>query len=291
MQRVAMIGTQLIHTYPYAVYFNGCDVGLFKANAKPWMAAMYGDESPPQVSQNLRLTHVWGGDPAEARKLAEACHIDTIAANFDDMVDAVDAVMVMDENIYERARLARPYVEAGKAVYIDKIISLEPVETANMLEVAAAKGGRVAAWSQLRFAPGFEPVRQMSRGGVAAATFRLNLDMLPAYAIHLISAVQGVFGHGATPQVIYGRSRGPQILLGYPDGTSVLLRISPEAPAQWNIYYAAREGTWAGGAGSSRVMFDRSAAAIEAMVVDGRETVTPDDMVESTKLVQLMCVH
>ena len=244
MKRLAMIGTQLIHTYPYAAYFNGCDPELFKANAKPWMVKMYEDRPAEQVSKQVRVTHVWGGEPEEAEKLAAACLIPNVAASFDDMVGEVDGVMVMDENVPERAGLMRPYVEAGKAVFVDKILSLDPATTSGLLDLADDKGGPIAAWSQLRFAPGFEEIEALGRGGIGLATFRLDLDKMAAYAIHLISAVHGVFGHGAGAHVIYRQAKGPQVFLGYRDGTRLILHIAPNAPAQWHIYYLnfARDG-------------------------------------------------
>lgn len=40
MKKLAMIGTQIIHTYPYLAYFNGFVPELVQKNAKPWMAVM-----------------------------------------------------------------------------------------------------------------------------------------------------------------------------------------------------------------------------------------------------------
>lgn len=291
MKRLAMVGTELIHTYPYAAYFNGCDAELFRTHAKPWMVRMY-DESPVvQVSEGVRITHVWGGERDEAEKLAKACHIPIVSEQPDDMVDEVDGVMVMDENVRARAGLVRPFLEAGKAAYVDKILSLDPAAAEGLLGLAQESGSPIAAWSQLRFAPGFEEVRARGRGGLALATFQLDLGKLAAYAIHLVSAVHGIFGVGAKAHVVYGRAKGPQIFLGYDDGTRALLYIAPDAPAQWHVYYATRKGTITATAGSIRTMFDRSAAAIEAMVAGGRQVVAPQEIIEGTRLVRLMCMH
>jgi len=289
MKRLAMIGTHLIHTYPYGAWFNGCDQALFEQNAKPWMVKIYEGEPAERHSDAVRLTHVWGGERDEAEKLAAACLIPHVADRPDEMADAVDGAMVMDENIEERAPLMRPYLEAGKAVFVDKILSLDPAVTRELLDTAQRTGARLAAWSQLRFAPGFEPIRELGRGGIALATFRLPLDKLPAYGIHLVSAVHGLLGAGATAERLADGPAGPQLLLSYPDGTRALLYIAPDAPPQWNLYYAAPKGAVHATTGSSRVMFERSAAAIESMLVEGAQPVAPAEIAEATALVRLLC--
>jgi len=288
VKRLAMIGTEIIHTYPYLSYFNGFDPELVRKNAKPWMAALLEGKSPEPRSSNVRITHVWAGEREEAERLAESCGVENVADSPHEFIGQVDGVMVMDEKIEERARLMRPFIEAGKAVFVDKILSLEPGVTEELLQLADAKGSPVAACSQLRFAPGVRGIAEKPRGGVALMSFRIRLEVLPFYAIHLISAAHGVFGANAACARKVSNGNGVTLHILQRDGTQLLLYLSPDAPPGLNICYFSKEGGCLAEGGDKYEMFASCARAIEEMVVTGRSFVPREEMLEATRLVNII---
>lgn len=119
---------------------------------------------PEPQSTTARFTHVWAGETEEAQRLAASCHIENVADSLHSFINDVDAVFVMDEKIEQRAGLMRPFLEAGKAVFVDKTLSLDMKVTEELLALARAKNAPLAAWSQLWFAPGLADVAKMPRG-------------------------------------------------------------------------------------------------------------------------------
>ncbi|NOZ19467.1 MAG: Gfo/Idh/MocA family oxidoreductase [Planctomycetes bacterium] len=288
MKNIAMIGTQIIHTYPYLAYFNGFDPERVQKNAKAWMAKMLEGKPNDPKSGAVRITHVWTGEDDEAKRLAESCAIENIADSPDAFVDDVDGVMVMDEEIDQRAGLIRPFIEAGKAVFVDKTLSLDPSVTEELLSLSKDTGAQIAAYSQLRFGPGFEELKGMARGGVALASFRLNLDILPMYSIHLISAVHGIFGTGIQTLRKLDCPNGVEVRATYGDGTRVVMQLGPDAPAGWNICYFAKDGCALAAPGENADMFEASARAIEKMLVEGEPPVSTEEISEASKLVNFI---
>ncbi|MEW6354952.1 MAG: Gfo/Idh/MocA family oxidoreductase [Planctomycetota bacterium] len=288
MKNIAMIGTQIIHTYPYLAYFNGFNPESVKKNAKPWMAKMLEGKPNAPKSDAVRVTHVWAGEADEAKRLAESCAIGRVADSPRDFVADVDGVMVMDEEIVQRAGLMRPFIEAGKAVFVDKTLSLDPRVTEDLLALAKKQGAPIAAYSQLRFGPGFKELKGMARGGVALASFRLNMDILPKYSIHLISAVHGIFGAGIKTLRKLDCPSGIEVRATYRDGTRVTMQLGPDAPAGWNICYYAKDGVKLAAAGDNADMFDASARAIEKMLIDGRSPISAAEILEASKLIQFI---
>jgi len=288
MKNIGMIGTQIIHTYPYLAYFNGFDPERVQKNAKPWMAKMLEGKPNDPKSNAVRITHVWAGEADEAKRLAESCAIENIADKPDAFVDDVDGVMVMDEEIDQRAGLMRPFLEAGKAVFVDKTLSLDPSVTEELLSLSKERGAPIAAYSQLRFGPGFEDLKAMDRGGAAMAGFRMGLDILAKYSIHLISAVQGIFGTGVKTLRKLDCPDGVEVRASYGDGTRVTMQFGPEAPAGWNICYFAKGGCTLAVAGDNADMFETSAQAIEKMLVEGRSPVSTKEISEASKLINFI---
>ena len=288
MKKLAMIGTQIIHTVPYLSYFNGFDPALLQKNAKPWMAAMLKGKPPEPRTSAARFTHIWAGEREEAQRLAESCRVEKVANSPHEFIAEVDAVFVMDEKVEERAKLMRPFLEAGKAVFVDKILSLSMTTTEELLSLAREKGAPLAAWSQLRFASGLGEIAKMPRGGSALASFRMALDILPMYSIHLISAVQGAFGVGVKSLQRLACANGVEVRATYGDGTRVLMHFGPDAPPTMNMCYFAKAGCRLVDAGDSHAMFSAAAAAIEKMIVEWKSAVSPGEIAEASRIVNFI---
>jgi hypothetical protein len=250
------------------------------------MAKMLEGKPAAPKSSVARFTHVWAGDPDEARRLAESCFIEHVAATPQELVAQVDAVMVMDEVIEARARLLRPFLEAGKAAFVDKTLSLDATVSDELLQLAAERQAPLAAYSQLRFAPGFAEVGTLAGGGLASASFRMSRDILAKYSIHLVSAVQGVFGVGiCRAEKLACPEEGVEVRATYKDGTRVTLHFGPDAPPGGNLCYLAPDGCRCAAAGDNHGMFESSAAAIEIMLRDGESPVSLAEMREASRLI------
>ena len=122
---------------------------------------------------NLRVTHLWGddysrnykGSPEYVKKmldfwndenhspqgLAEQCSIPNVCDDFRDMVDEVDAALIMD---FDRAyELAEPFLKRGLPIFICSPVASSVPECEKLLDLAEANNAAVytGAYSQSLF--------------------------------------------------------------------------------------------------------------------------------------------
>ena len=74
---------------------------------------------------DVKVTHIWTQDKKESEKIAKATFIENIVDKFEDMAEEVDAVMILRDDYETHLTFAKPFLEAGKFVFIDKPLSLD----------------------------------------------------------------------------------------------------------------------------------------------------------------------
>jgi len=288
MKRIGMIGTQLIHEYLYAAYFNGFDPDVLRERGKPgWVKQLEGKPSEP-ASDAVRISHVWAGDRDVAANLAASCRVEHLADSPHEFINDVDGVMVMDEEIEQREHLMRPFIEAGKPVYVDKILSLDPAKTEELLALAAKNDVPIASWSQLRFSSSAAEVKAMPRGGICLASFRGRLDILPMYAIHLVSPILSAFGAEMKSLRFLPCADGVEAHGIYADDTRVVLYMGPKAPPQFNICYFCADGCSMPANNDGYDQFFAAGRLIEKMVVERTAVVAPEEISAATRIVRAL---
>jgi len=68
----------------------------------------------------VEVTHVWCDDPSDAEKVARAACIREIVRRPEDVIGQVDAVVIATDIGHEHVDRARPFLEAGVPLFIDK---------------------------------------------------------------------------------------------------------------------------------------------------------------------------
>lgn len=68
----------------------------------------------------VQVTHVWCDDPTDATKVAKASFIPHVVQRPEDVIGAVDAAIIATDRGWEHVERARPFIEAGVPLFIDK---------------------------------------------------------------------------------------------------------------------------------------------------------------------------
>ena len=80
-----------------------------------------GAEPPEALGiPGVKVTHVWCDDPADGARVAQAAFIPHVVSKPADVIGQVDAVVIPTDKGHEHVERARPFIEAGLPLFIDK---------------------------------------------------------------------------------------------------------------------------------------------------------------------------
>lgn len=294
MKKIGMIGTHLIHTYAYAMHFNEADMDFVrKAKTAPaWQVELMKKNTEFKPLQGAEISHIWGGLEGSPEDMAGTFGL-TVAKSLDEVFDNCDLIMIMDEQIPSRSELIEKALNARKHVFVDKLLSDNLDTTERLIDLSEQKGVELAGWSQLGFCPEYNKLQTLPKGGVAHIVFRMTPEILIKYGIHLISAMQGSFpGKKELCGDVFKNNNSIFVPLKHGDGTTIIISCGPDYPsfpvgARIDYFYNEQavliETTDYCGA------FRNAAESIIAMLNGNAPRFTKYDLLEASKLLDLIC--
>lgn len=140
-----------------------------------------------------RVTHIWTDDPADAPKVAAASLIENVVGRPEDVIGHVDAAIIATDDGTDHVRRARPFIEAGLPVFIDKPMATTMAELHQFLAWHQA-GHVILSTSGMRYAP--EMRADFSRLGDWRWITSFTCKTWERYGIHALEAVSPLLGPG-----------------------------------------------------------------------------------------------
>lgn len=190
------------HPFSFSAIVNGYDRAGFEAAGWPVILAYL--ERQPGTAFGLgdaRVTHAWTQDPAVTARLCAACRIDHALDRLDQMIGAVDAVLLARDDWQNHFAMAMPFLERGTPVFVDKPLTLDERELEALVPHIAA--GRLMSTSGLRYAGEIEALAaRLEELGDIRFVSATVLNGLDKYGIHMLDAVAGL---GLPPPVAIAR--------------------------------------------------------------------------------------
>ena len=119
----------------------------------------------------------------------------------EDLIELVDGVLLCSRDGREHLREARPFLERGMPVFIDKPLALSTADAAEILRLAASSGAPVTSFSGLRLhsriaalaaSAATDPLQRLSISGPADR--HSPYGGLAFYGAHLVEAAATVLG-------------------------------------------------------------------------------------------------
>lgn len=200
--RLAMLGCTPGNGHPYSwsAMFNGYDRERMTRECPFGGIPVYLNKEPTETLRigGARVTHVCctgeGGFTAE--HVAQCSLIPHVVKNPTDVIGHVDAVVIATDIGGEHVARARPFVEAGLPVFVDKPLADNEPDLKIFAEWAAA-GKAIMSSSCMRYAKEFLPYR-ISTHELGALRF-VNVTTAKsweAYGIHALEAIYPILGPG-----------------------------------------------------------------------------------------------
>jgi hypothetical protein len=192
MLKIGVIGMSLgnAHPYSWSSIINGCfDADEINKTGYPAVSAYLEANKDTLGINGAKVTHVWSQDMAISASIAKASAIRHIAKTPDEMVDQVDAVLLLRDDAENHVRMAKPFLDAGIPVFIDKPLALS-IRDLEYFANENAKGKLILSCSSMRYANECMAVKQeivsLDQLELAVAVGKKDWNK---YGIHLMEAL------------------------------------------------------------------------------------------------------
>ncbi len=251
--RIAMLG--MVdgngHPYSWSAIFNGYDKAEMEKCPFP-VIPRYLEKEPSESFgiEGAKVTHIWTDDPADAEKVAKASLIDNIVEKPEDVIGKVDAVIIATDKGDEHIRRAKPFIDAGLPVFIDKPLADNTADLEAFIDYKK-NGAKIMSSSSLRYSKELIPYTLSTHelGKLRYINMTMNKSW-ERYGIHALEPVYAITGPGFVSvrntgsdnnnilhlkhrdridinlAVIYDTAASPMKILGTHDSVTVTLKDS-----------------------------------------------------------------
>lgn len=185
------------HPYSWSAIFNGYDPEEMAKCPFPVIPVYLAKE--PSSSFGIlgaKVTHIWTDDAADAERVARAALIPNVLSHPEEAIGQVDAVIIPTDKGHEHVSRARPFIEAGLPVFIDKPLVDNAADLKTFM-AWIAEGKPILSSSCMRYAKEYMPYRASTRelGEVRLATITTPKSW-ERYGIHALEGIYPIFGPG-----------------------------------------------------------------------------------------------
>lgn len=203
-------------------------VGLCTSHPESWVPIIR--EYAAEGRFDAEVVSAWDSGETRPEGYAEEfcanLNIPHAVKKLSDMLPLVDGVIVHTANWDRHIEQAEPFVEAGKAVYIDKPIAGNLADADRYLEWVR-RGFKVTGGSVLRYfqpALDFLALPEAERGKVRTAYTAVGVDDFN-YGVHGYAMLASIMGPGIVSARYLGSSNQKQIMLEWKDGRIGLITV------------------------------------------------------------------
>lgn len=186
------------HPLSWSAIINGqYDEAIIRAAGYPIIADYLNAQPPGAIGlPDAEVTHVWCDNPRDAESVAKSAQIGVVVRRPTDVIGNVDAVVIPTDKGDEHLERARPFVEAGLPVFIDKPLTICREHLQQFIRWHN-EGKRIYSSSAMRFATEFLELRKrLDEVGEPRLIVVTCAKSWERYGIHALEAVYGLLPPG-----------------------------------------------------------------------------------------------
>jgi hypothetical protein len=290
--RLAMIGSTPGNGHPYSwsAMFNGYDREAM-TNECPFAGIpQYLNKEPVDTLQipDALVTHVCciGGGGFTAEHVAKCSLIPHVVEKPTDVIGHVDAVVIATDMGSEHVERARPFVEAGVPVFVDKPMVDNEADLQTFVGWVA-DGKRIMSSSSMRYTKEFMPYRHSTHElGDLRFVSITTAKSWETYGIHALEAIYPILGPGFLTAQNTGTKERNVVHLTHACGADIVVIASYDMAGGFGCLQLC--GTAGSRAVSSGDSFFAFKAQLTAFVDYLRTGVHPFPFTETVELMQLV---
>jgi predicted dehydrogenase len=234
-----------------------------------------------------RVTHVWCDNPADAPRVAKAAFIPNVVKDPRDVIGQVDAVIIATDIGHEHVARARPFIEAGVPVFIDKPLADNEADLQQFVRWRR-EDRQFLSTACMRYAKEYADCRaRLSEVGELRLITMTMCKTWERYGIHALEGVYPFLTPGGWLSVTNsGTEQANVVHLRHSSGATVVLLVVADMYGAFGCLGA--HGT----KGSLTVRFQDTFHAFKSQLVafieflrTGRPPVAFDETVETIKII------
>ena len=167
---------------------------------------------------DIECIGVYSNDPAASEKLRDTFGV-PVLENYDSAVGKIDGLIITARHGDEHYKFAKPYIESGIPMFIDKPITISEAEAVEFMQALKARGTRISGGSSLKQdvyvselkADALAEASGKTLGGFIRAPYQAEnaYGGFYFYAQHLVEMVCEIFGR--FPKSVEAKQNGKTI--------------------------------------------------------------------------------
>lgn len=239
--RLAMLG--MIegngHPYSWSAIVNGYDPREMEKCPYAAIPTYLGKQPLESVRiPGARVTHLWTDNPAEAPLVARAAKIEHVVARPEDVLGHVDAAIIATDDGDDHVRRARPFIEAGLPVFVDKPMATNIADLDQFCRWHL-EGRTILSTSGMRYAPEMRRIAEQSgQLGDLRWITSFTCKTWERYGIHALEAVYPVLGAGFISVQTLHQTGADVVHLTHRSGQQVTLAAIQDAYGSFGAVHA-----------------------------------------------------
>ncbi|HEU0165360.1 MAG TPA: Gfo/Idh/MocA family oxidoreductase [Thermomicrobiales bacterium] len=258
-------------------------LGVNTSHADAFSRIFNGTADDAALIDGSEITTIWGNDLARIDELATQHHIANRVAHPNDMLGQVDGVLVVDDTNGGaiHADLARPFLEAGMPVFVDKPMTTEYADAVALFEIAGRTGAPLLSCSSLRFAVELEAAREeLAKIGKLSSVVSVGPGDWFYYGVHAVELLGAVAGTGATTVHRHVFDQRDVVVVGYENGPTAVVETLRDSSYVFELTAYGEKGHLSFAVEDAIGFYSNTMREVVKMVETGISPLTPEQTLE-----------
>ena len=183
------------HPYSWSAIFNGYDETYMDSCPFPVIPQyLRRQEFPRDAIPGCVVSHVWTQEYKLSKEIANASKIEHIARSIDELITKVDAVLLARDDAENHFEFAKPIIESGLPIFIDKPIAFDLATAKRIFNLEKYKN-QIFTCSSLKYAKEFSlTVKKKEEFGKIVSTSSYISGPWDRYSVHIIEPTLSIIG-------------------------------------------------------------------------------------------------
>ncbi len=263
------------HPFSFSAIVNGFDDDAMAHAGWPVIHRYLRAKDPSELGRfDARVVAAWMPDPAMTRTLCDATNIANCCHQPEQMLDLVDAVMLLRDDPDSHRLLAAPFLARGIPVFVDKPLATNEDDLTYFQPHLVA--GRVMSCAGLRYARELdEPRAELAAWGDVRLVRAAVLNDWERYGIHVLEAALAVLRR--RPVEVAAFSPHEQVHVRLEDDSVIDIVCLGTAPKTFRLDFFGTARVSSHDLHDNFTAFSRTIGAFLRMVSTREPSIPPDE--------------